>query len=59
MANKQKESKQRDLESGDNPEERKKTSEKISRGARKGDGARDLESGDNPSERKRTAGKQK
>lgn len=50
--------KQRDLESGDNPEERKKMSGKVggSQDKQKG-GQKDLESGDNPEERKRTAQK--
>ncbi|MDQ3534777.1 MAG: hypothetical protein M3421_04040 [Bacteroidota bacterium] len=49
---------QRDLESGDNPEERKKTSGKVEKkqGNQKND-QKDLESGDNPEERVRSTGK--
>lgn len=48
--------KQRDLESGDNPEERKRTSGKVEKKQEsQNDGQKDLESGDNPEERKRRA----
>lgn len=46
--------KQRDLESGDNPEERKYTSGKIEKHEEQGNEEKDLESGDNPDERERT-----
>lgn len=50
--------KQRDLESGDNPEDRKRTSGKVEKNqVNQNDGQRDLESGDNPEERKRRASK--
>lgn len=49
---------QRDLESGDNPEERKKSSGKAGKKQEDQDkGQKDLESGDNPAERKRGTGK--
>ena len=50
--------KQRDLESGDNPQERSKTSGKVEKKQDKQNkGERDLESGDNPEERRRGTGK--
>ena len=53
-----KEKEQRDLESGDNPEERARTSRREKEKTKeKGSGQRDLESGDNPSERERTSNK--
>ncbi len=49
---------QRDLESGDNPEERKKISGKVEKKQEKQNNSqRDLESGDNPEERAKIAGK--
>ncbi len=51
-------SKQRDLESGDNPEERKKISGKAAKKQEKQNNSqRDLESGDNPEEREKMSGK--
>lgn len=50
--------KERDLESGDNPQERSKISGKVEKkkeGQNKGQ--KDLESGDNPAERRRGSGK--
>lgn len=48
----------RDLESGDNPEERKKMAGKgIKKEEKQKNGQRDLESGDNPEEREKIAGK--
>lgn len=50
--------KQRDLESGDNPQERKKMAGKLEKKQEKQpDSQKDLESGDNPEERKRITGK--
>lgn len=51
--------KQRDLESGDNPEERKKMAGKLTKKLDKqpADRKRDLESGDNPEEREKISGK--
>lgn len=50
--------KQNDLESGDNREERTRTSGKAEEKQNKPkDGQKDLESGDNPEERKRMAPK--
>lgn len=50
--------KQRDLESGDNPEERKRTSGKVQKKQEEqNNDQKDLESGDNPEERKRRTGK--
>lgn len=44
----------RDLESGDNPQERKKTSNRVEKKQiEKGNEQKDLESGDNPEERDR------
>ncbi len=51
-----KEKEKRDLESGDNPEEREKSSE-TTKGHETGKKERDLESGDNPEERERTSEK--
>jgi hypothetical protein len=49
---------QNDLESGDNPEERARTSGKPERKQEKqNEGERDLESGDNPEERTRRSPK--
>lgn len=53
---------QRDLESGDNPEERKKTAGKVEKNqvkqnnSQRGNSQRDLESGDNPEEREKMSG---
>ena len=51
--------KERDLESGDNPQERSKNSGKVEKKQDKQNnkGQRDLESGDNPEERRRGSGK--
>lgn len=51
-----KEKEKRDLESGDNPEEREKSSG-TTESEKKEKKERDLESGDNPEERERTSDK--
>lgn len=50
--------KERDLESGDNPQERRNTSGKVEK-KQEGEtkGQKDLESGDNPAERQRGTGR--
>lgn len=56
MTEKDKSKEQRDLESGDNPTERERTSDTTKEKQQESEDQKDLESGDNPSERERSSG---